>query len=405
MENLYRKNNAGQPCFWRVRANERDGNSVIVSYGILGKTVTEEMFHTHRKVADEIKSRINTKRKTGYKYLSEVKDNCDLPVEEYAIIDYLRKYLEEDRTNASGALLPMLAKTYDNTDDKLFSKGQVYIGQPKINGLRCEIGATSEGTDMFKPFRLTFQSREGTIWNSLSDLEDYLIKCIDDELLHKMLNENYVLDGEVYLPGHTVNEINHFVKDTTCKENKLLQYWVYDIAVEQLSQEVRTKTLDTHFVEYKGYIKSEQQHLSNVNRLVLVDWVPILNHDVAKSYRDIYIKDGFEGLILRKPDAEYQFGKRNLSMIKYKDTTDGVFTIIDIYPEGIKRKDIPLFKMRNDINSETFEVSINGSFDYQRSFLLNKQDYIGRELNIEYGERSGVTKVPFHVKTVTLVEK
>lgn len=56
-------------------------------------------------------------------------------------------------------------------------------------------------------------------------------------------------------------------------------------------------------------------------------------------------------------------------MIKYKRTTDGVFEVIDIYPEGTKRSDIPLLLCRNDVNNNTFEVHVNGTFEYQMKYL------------------------------------
>ena len=89
-------------------------------------------------------------------------------------------------------------------------------------------------------------------------------------------------------------------------------------------------------------------------------------------------------------------------MIKYKGITDGIFTIIDIYPEGNKRTDIPLFKCLNDINNETFECHIGGSFEEQKKYLDNRDSYIGKKLYITFGERSGVNQVPFHIKEVKL---
>ena len=253
----------------------------------------------------------------------------------------------------------MLAKVYDNTNNKLFKKVSKYIGQYKINGLRCFISAYHNNNDLFGTIRLKFQSREGTYWNSLHVLESYLLDVFPKKLIDAMIEEHYILDGELYLPGHSVNEINHFVKDPTCKENKLIQFWCYDIAIDNVAYERRNKFIDL----------------------------------------------GFEGLIMRNPEAEYQYGKRNLSMIKYKKSTDGKFTIVDIYPEGVKRKDIPLFLLRNDINDETFEVHLGGSFSYQKYVLDNKEDFIGKEMFVEYGERSGVTQVPFHVKQTYIIDK
>ena len=110
--------------------------------------------------------------------------------------------------------------------------------------------------------------------------------------------------------------------------------------------------------------------------------------------------------MLRNPRAEYQYGKRNSAMIKYKKTTDGMFTIVDIYPEGVTRNNIPLFLLRNDINDATFEVHINGSQQYQSRFLNDavKENTIGKKMFVSYGERSGVNELPFHVKEVKLLK-
>lgn len=397
---LYRRNNFGQPTMWLA---EIIGPCTIkLKHGIVGKTITEELIGINRKPEDEIKSRYNAKRKTGYKLLAELKDNVALPVEG-ELLHYLNAYLPTYRTTADGSLLPMLAKVYDNENNKLFAKNGKYIGQYKINGLRCFISAIAV-KDIFNPIKLQFQSREGTYWNSLVHLEEYLLEVIPKELLERMIEEHYILDGELYLPGHSVNEINHFIKDPNCTENRYIQYWCYDLAVDNINQEDRLELLDRylHFVIKR--FTTREEHLSNKTRLVLLpnhDY--ITSGDVAAALRDSYINRGFEGLILRKADAEYQYGKRNLSMIKYKKSTDGKFKIIDIYPEGNKRSNIPLVLLKNDINDETFEVHVGGSVDYQESILKYKDKFIGRYMFVEYGERSGVKQVPFHVKQTYII--
>lgn len=400
---LYRRNNLGRPCFWEARVSgSSTQNIIIVSHGIVGKAIQVEEIHVARNPKDEVESRYKQKRKQGYKFLDEIKDdNWSTPVKEDALLTYLETYLPYDRTTADGTLLPMLAKTFDNTNNKIFNKTPVRIGQYKINGLRCIISAKRNNTDIFKPIGLKFQSREGTYWNSLSNLEDYLLTVIPNEFLNKMIDEDWELDGELYLPGYKVNEINHFVKDPKCKENKFIQYWCYDAIIDDTPQYRRLDILGQVFENRTYEFTSLNNHLNNKERFIYINNYTIENEDDAVKHRNLFINLGFEGLILRDPDKEYQIGKRNSSMIKFKDVMEGSFKIIDIYPEGISRN-IPLFLCKNDINNETFEVHINGTLKDQEKYLYSKDKFIGKTLYITFGERSGVSRVPFHVKTVRL---
>lgn len=397
---LYRKNNYGQPCFWEI--NKVNARTYKIEYGIIGKSIITEFGNVNNKVDEAIQSKINAKRKTGYKYLCEVKDDATLPVKG-ELINFLTAYLPDYRTTADGELLAMLAKTYDNKNNKLFKSVSTYIGQWKINGLRCTVSAYEDSGNMFKPIGLKFLSREGTYWNSLSNLEDYLLATLPNKLLNLMIEEHYILDGEIYLPGYSINEINHFVKDPKCKENKLLQYWVYDLAIEDIPQYKRNEILYNYIPNVKT-INTLDVHLSNKDRLLLLPNVNINSHELAISYRDNFIDIGFEGLILRNPNGTYQFGKRNQTMMKFKKSTDGKFTIIDIIPEGIKRPDMPLFVCKNDINDTLFECRVGGTVEYQKQCLKDKDNIIGKQMYVEFGERSGVNQVPFHIKTTYIID-
>ena len=170
-----------------------------------------------------------------------------------------------------------------------------------------------------------------------------------------------------------------------------------------MSQIHRFNVIDKAIGQHKIQVFDLDTHLNNTKNFVVLPWFNISNHEGAVHHRNIFIDEGFEGLILREANSEYQYGKRNLTMLKYKKSTDGIFEIIDIYPEGKTRSDIPMLLLRNDINSEEFEVHLSGSQDYQREVLANKDNYIGKNAFVEFGERSGVKKVPFHVKEVKVM--
>ena len=199
---LYRRNNNGIPCFWSIEYNS-DIHAFKISHGIMptGKVISTTNPVSLKNWIIELNSRIADKRKQGYKYITELKDNTQIPVEEntadMTLFNYLNAYLPVIRTSGDNTVLPMLAKTFDNTNNKLFSKCSLFYGQYKINGLRCFISAKENVGDMFNPIKLNFQSREGTYWNSLTNLEEYLISVLPTELLSLMINDGLVLDGEL----------------------------------------------------------------------------------------------------------------------------------------------------------------------------------------------------------------
>lgn len=398
---LYRKNNLEKPCCWRAYL-DATGNNIVVEYGIIRGIIRNELYAVTQKDANkELQSRYNDKRKQGYVALEDIKDdNGRPPVEDGtdALYSFLSAYLPSYRTNENnGNILPMLAKSYTG---KIWNKIPNMIGQWKINGLRCFISAYRTD-DIFRSVRLKFQSREGLIWHTLTYLEDYLIDAIPPGFMLSMLNDNWILDGEVYLPGHTVNEINHFVKDPNCKENKLLQFWCYDIAIQDMLQErrndIRTHNLGdvTHFVDIN-------EHLNNTKQLVILPDYNVYSDNNAVVFRDNFIRLGFEGLILRNPNVDYQYGRRRVGyMEKFKSKTDGKFLIVDIQSE--QKRNLPIITCRNDINEETFETRFSYPHAKQEEILRNKKDYIGKYVFITFGERSGITKVPFHIKEVYLL--
>lgn len=396
---LYRKNNAEQPYRWSAELNA-DKTYITVQYGIVGKATYTDSYKVTQKDADkELLSRYNEKRKQGYIAIEDVKDNSYLPpVEDDAsFVAYLAAYLPSYRNNENnGNILPMLAKTYTGN---IWKKTSCMLGQWKINGLRCFITAY-KGDTIFNPVRLKFQSREGIVWNTLTVLEDYLFDSLPANIIQAMLDDGWALDGEIYLPGYSVNEINHFVKDPNDIHNKLLQFWCYDIAIPEMVQHKR----DRIRLDIKPYtiFDDKDKHLNNKEQLIILPTYNICNDTAAYAWRDKFIDLGFEGLILRNPDVDYQYGRRRVGyMEKFKTKTDGKFEIIDIQPE--RKRNLPIITCRNDINDSTFETRFSLSHDEQEYILNHKEDYIGKFVFISYGERSGVERVPFHIKEVSLI--
>ena len=399
MNKLYRRNNNGMPTVWWASFNS-DTNSIAVFYGLVRGNIRKEVYTVTQKDGNkELESRYNEKIKQGYQYLNEICDMHDRPPVEdensLELFNFLNTYLPKDLSNGnSNLLLPMLAKTYNGN---VWKKVSCMYGQYKINGLRCIITAYTQN-DMFKPIRLRFQSREGIIWNTLENLSDYLLSIIPANIIRDMIDGYVALDGEIYLPGYTINQINHFVKDANCVENKLLQFWCYDIMMEGNQAH---RNMYRYHIKKPTSFNSIKEHYNNKERLIILHNKYITNDNEAIDARNHFINLGFEGLILRNAKTNYQYGRRRANyMEKFKDAAEGDFIILDIYKE--KKRDLPILLCKNDINNEKFETRLSVSHIVQQEVLFNSQSYIGRTVHIEYGERSGVARVPFHIKTVVI---
>lgn len=392
---LYRKDNNGKIQFWSVD-HFMDKSSVVIKYGFLNGGFRQLIVPTK-----EVPNRILQKRKKGYLSLDEVKDDQgSSPVEVGNMESYLSAYLPKFLSSVDGEYLPMLAKA---VNDKTFAKINAYGGQWKINGLRCFLTIQRLNNALFDAYMVTFRSREGKEFVHLGNLKNRLLAFLDHKTIDYIVDNNIVLDGELYIPGLTIEAINSAVKNENNPFNSKVQFWCYDLAIEDDIFSSRDEIRDNVFYKYNKYFLNKETHLNVTDSFVNVPTIYVNDNEEAVIIRDGFIDLGFEGLVLKDYNSEYQFGRRNSAMWKYKRSTDGKFKIVDIYPEGSKRANLPIILCQNDVNDEKFETRVCGNHQYQEEVLTNKDKYIGKYLFVEFGERSGVKQVPFHIKNTYII--
>lgn len=394
MENiLYKRDARDNIIEWRI--NQTIDNKIEIRHGILGHELRYEIINPTLKKANELESRLKAKRKEGYKSLEDLYDNAPNIIEnQFELKSYLQTYLPKFNTTNEGFKLCMLAKTLE--DNTPFEKFGTMQGQWKINGLRCLVGAEKVENDMFTKFRFTYTSREGTRW-SLPWMDEIIQVHVAPDFIDMMIEEGVYLDGELYLPGYSVNDINSFVKNNKLPQHYQLQYWCYDIGVENMTAKARYEYMCKNIGSHTNTFTTKEAHLNNKWQFIKLPTTFVKDIDVAVTLRDVFIRLGFEGLILRNPEAEYAFGKRNSAMYKYKKKEDGWFKVVDIKSD---KRGLPIFVLKNDINSELFECTINKPQKEQQIYLANKNHYLNRLGLVEFRERSGVKQVPFHAKLI-----
>lgn len=395
MKILYKRDAKGNPIFWSIR---KDPLGIAIRNGLVGKDGHLQFIKNYKDKDKAIESFIKAKRKEGYKELKDLYDGSPESIPDVTDLKhYLDTYLPQYNTHEDGHNIPMLCKTLE--DNKPFEKGS-YFGEWKINGERCLISAT-KSNDLFEDIKLHYRSREGIDWtDKLSYLDEYLIPCIKGPILDMMIEESVELDGELYIPGYSINEINSFIKNPDIMQHYELQYWCYDLMMENTIAGERYIILINNLAKYIPLILDKNDHLCSKERFVLLPCSTVTNISDAIEKRDKYIDLGFEGIVIRNYDAEYQFGgKRNNSMLKFKKIQDGLFEIIDIRED---KRGLPIFVLKNDLNEEVFECTINLPQKEQAFYLQVKESIKGKKGLVEFRERSGVKQVPFHAKLIKI---
>ncbi len=378
VKQLFSKDIKGKIKQWCI---EKKDNSIIVTYGFLNMNTILTTIN-YNNIDTEIASRIAKKRKEGYKSLSDLNyDNKE------DITIFLTRELPKFSTDNNLNLRPMKCQK--------FQEGKVkypVLAQPKLNGLRAVLRweTWEEGEGMFK------ETKEGAKIRT-KEGNEYIMPHITKDLTKDMFESEVgelVFDGELYKHGMGLNIIKSSCPMTNNRGTisrpsgrpEDVSFYIFDLAIPDVIQKDRLDILGACKIIDMFYIKPINYNILNSDEEVL-------------EFRDQMIKLGYEGCVIRDPDEEYAFGFRPSFIRKCKQFMDSEFLIIDLIPKPADPS-LPLFILKNDLNDEVFECNPTGSYEEQREWLINSEDYIGMWATVRYRERSGVRKVPFHANVI-----
>ena len=338
---LYKLNANGTPWEWAIRAER---NQLIIEYGQLDgsiqtKVETVELNMSGRdmeaQVALRFNSRVQKQIDKGYCYsLAEAENSRGL--------------------NALKLDKPMLAQKFKDVKDINFKSAWM---QYKFNGHRCLI-TCREGVKIA-------YSRNGKILDTIPHILDSV-----------NVQEGDTLDGELYCHGMKLQTIASLAKRAQ-PDTKLLSYIVYDIIEGSI---------------LTGYATRRQkigECLDGKVSFIAKTW-QFNDREPIKPILNQVISEGYEGLILRQNNYEYEPGVRSKSLIKIKKCMDQEFLVLDVEPS----KDgwgILICKVGNS----TFRVAAPGSMENKYKILRDKAGYIGRYITVEFFEWT-IDQKPFH---------
>jgi ATP-dependent DNA ligase len=274
-------------------------------------------------------------------------------------------------------LKPMLAKSSTQCQNSVLDK--VMYCSKKLNGVRCMMKWSPELN------KVITISRGGKDYNAstthlTAEVSDFLKK-----------NPTYILDGELYHFGHYLQELSGIARLDHWEDRcNILQYWIYDIA----DGEKIFKNESKKKIEDRLTILEEMQILfANNPKIHILEHVRTEGWDTVQKLHDRWVKEGFEGLVARKPDKVYEFGKRSSTMIKVKQYQEEEFEIID-YSEKLREEDFCFIMQTKD--GKVFEAKPIGDRQIKADYINNIDNIIGRMGTVKFFELSkdGIPQQP-----------
>jgi DNA ligase-1 len=277
-----------------------------------------------------------------------------------ACMDALSKWKKKQDSNYATSIdeipenrLPMLAHPYKKYEHKV---NRYWLAQAKLNGVRCLAEKTDEYT-------IIFTSRKGKQFTTLDHLVPNLLE---------VMRVGEIFDGELYVHGWTFQQIIRRVKKKREDSHKL-KYHIYDIAD------------NTRNFIYR-YAHLWNALLYTRTNLELVDVTMVFDEEFMFKLHDSYVKEGYEGLILRNPDGLYKFDHRSQDLLKYKEFEDAEYPIVGFFQGEGTEEGCIVFVC--DYGKDLFNVRPRGSFEQRKEWFKKGESFIGKELTVRYQELS-----------------
>ena len=294
----------------------------------------------------------------------------------------------------SGCMEPMLASTYVPIAESP-SRKNTYYTQPKLDGVRMLAWVSTSSSST----RLNMSTRNGKPLK-------HLIPIFEPWL--RDLPGNVVLDGELYTPGSTFQEIVSMVKNTkdTTEAELRLEFHVFDVLVLDDRNMPFVKRMD--FLEAlmggekkRGRIRGKGSRNGNdESKITLVSARAVHTHEEVLRELEVAEARGYEGLMVRTAEGLYECGKRSKGLMKLKTFVDEEFLITDVIEATGKDKGTAIFVCRTGgggRGGKEFRVRPVGTLQERRMMFERREECcIGKMLTVRFQEKTdgGVPRFP-----------
>jgi len=349
---LYEQSSTGKVKHWTISVamDNKDYAVIIVEYG-----AGDSKVRVSKKIIDKGKNVGRSNETTPHEQaLSEAEATWKKKLD--------KGYVESLDNLQDEVLLPMLAHSFQKRGHNI--EYPCYV-QPKLDGVRCL--AKKVDTETIK-----YYSRMGKEFTTLEHLTPMLLD---------IMKVDQVLDGEIYSHDYTFQEAISFIKKLR-PESVTLEYCVFDIVNTSLPFGERSKELALIIP-----VDSKLIHFVKTERIAGTNQI--------SQKHDQYLKEGYEGLIIRNDNGMYKLNGRSADLQKYKVFQDEEYEIIGGQESTGVEAGCIIFTVKNK-NGQEFAVRPRGSFDQRKQWMRNLNSLIGKQLTVRYQELTddGIPRFP-----------
>ena len=350
---LYKYNSKNKILEWWVtnlRENEDCTFSFDIKYGQQGgKIITKERRVVNGKnkgKSNETTIQQQTELEIGYLYQKQLDDGY---------VQNIDDYVEPRR--------PMLAHKYQDRGKSVDWEKDNYAST-KLDGIRCFIFVDNDGN-------CTFESRTGK--------EFKYFQHIELEVQSKNIT-NAILDGELYSENISFEKICSLVNsdDYVPEEDVEIKFYIYDMILNNNLDE----TFENRYKRYSSIFDTNIE-----NHIISVTQTLVKSEEDMKILAAQFVSENYEGLMLKQGDAKYDFGKRSVALLKYKEMHSAEFKIKDIFvaENDPDRVQIELY-INPENTEETFKIgTLKGNKeDNYNNYYCNRDNLINKWLTVNY---------------------
>jgi DNA ligase-1 len=331
---LYAKASTGKIKVWEIEAKNEE---IITRSGYLDGKMSEQSRQAYGKSAGR-SNETTSEEQAELEAASKWQKKLD---EQYTTNpDNIKSYADQE------VLLPMLALNFHKRKHDITFPA---YAQPKLNGVRC----------IYQNGK--FMSRKGKEYPALAHLEAEL----------KILGLD-IPDGEIYAQDMTFQEIIRRVKKDRGAASEELEYWIYDQVTDN-DFEDRTKDITYKFADSHKHIK----------RLVKVETVEVNSEKEIKALHDKWVKEGFEGAIVRNKRGAYQVKHRSKNLQKFKEFFDAEFVIVGGHEGSGPDAGTVVFEVKTK-KGQVFSVRPKGTREMRTEWMNDLKKLVGRDLTVRY---------------------